>query len=342
MKDYRSFVKRFIVAAGVAAGVLGSAALGGPAAGADSPPLRAVPAAVAPALSILGVETRGTEATAIVTSSVPTAVSYELEPVSTTPPPSRPPRGPLGGVINPLDTGGVATTRDTPPPATFERKHGLPLRNLTSNTTYDLFVAATTQSGQRLTAQTRFTTRPQRVSVTLDKIVVHNDGDTWLRGGEGEPTWYWAVEGFAGGPVRECFPRARAGCRAGHTSEGTISRPLTDSGQRFAFVFAEENFLTDPRPEAEDFTTMPQTFVLRADASESDVDLPPVDFDPINLFNGPAVRWQAPKGQESAEQQVTLRVSDNGFDSTMYFTFRLFHDTASYPPNVGRVHSTSK
>ncbi len=335
-----SFVKRLIIA-GLTAGVLATAALGATTAGADPIPARA-PVAAAPATTLFLPEVRpgGTYVDALALSSEPTSLTYSLKRADMAPPVTGG-AGPLQGVRAPIGGGVLSPPESTP---VYETKHPLHLTGLTSNTTYVLYVAATTRSGQRLTAQAQFTTLKERVRLTLDKIVIHDDGDTFS---DGDPTWFWQV-GWATGTAKDCYPKSAGQCKEGDFSEGTVYPVI--NGQKFAFVFAEENFQPVPNPHPqpgnEDFTSMPQQFQLKVSAKESDYAiLGGLDslFDWGAWLGGIAqASWQVPQGKESASQQVTVSAEDGNFRSTMYFTFQLFHDNQSYPPNDGRVFSTAK
>jgi len=95
---------------------------------------------------------------------------------------------------------------------------------------------------------------------------------------------------------------------------------------------------------------MPREFTLRATAKEDDSIIGPLDAAlstvfgewGARLFAAQVATWRAPQGVESASQQVAVSANDSTFESTMYFTFQLFHDSVSYPANDGRVHSTTK
>jgi len=331
MKDSRSFARRLILAAGLAAAVLGTAALGGPAAGADPPPLRPIVATVAPSLGPLGVSVKGTEATVIVTSSVPTAVTYEVKRVGATPPPSHPPRGPLGGVANPLGTVGVATTGDTPPPSAYRDKHEIALKGLTSNTAYDVFVAATTQAGERLTAQTRVSTAKKRVRITLESIDIKDDGDGFLSG-DGEPLWFvkpsW--DGVVYQPAANggalCYPNFHGRCEYGSFGEDRVT-PRNAKAAPLAIVFAEENFDRFPTTLALDVWAEEDDAVGGAWVIECVTGGCPVGEDTVRFD------WRVPQGVESVSQRITLRGDDGstGFESVLTFRVDLFHDNASYP-----------
>lgn len=343
MTEYRSLIRR-LTAPALAAAMLGAAAFGGRTANAAPPPLAIE----------LGVYPGGTEATVYVrpTSADLISVSHSVRRVTgggTTVPPTR---APIRDVVASLG-GGLLTTDGFQPQPVYDKEARIRLTGLQPNTTYEVTVNAATPTGQTAVARQTFTTLKQRVRVTLDKIVVHNDGDGFLAG-KGEPTWLWSIEGFSGGPLRDCYPKNTAGrCGVAEVGEGTIL-PRTRAGQPFSYVFAQENFMPvvnpNPQPGNEDFTSMPRQFTLRATAHEDDSIVGPLDAALSTLFGdwgarlatSPVATWQAPQGVESASRQVTVGADDGTFRSTMYFTFQLFHDNVSYPPNDGRVHSSSK
>ena len=342
------FAKRFITAAAtLAVAVLGGAAFGSRTAGAAPPPLTIE----------LGVSPGGTEATVYVRPTNPEliTVSHTLRRVAATGPvgPTAPPtRLPVRDVAAPLG-GGVFSDGSPPPVPVYEKEARIRLTGLQPNTTYEVLVNAGTSDGRTATARQTFSTLKQRVRLTLDKIVVHDDGDGFLSG-KGEPTWLWTVEGFAGGPLKDCYPKNSAGrCGVAEVSEGTLY-PYFGT-QKYVLVFAQENFVPvvnpNQQPGDEDFTSMPQQFTLRADATEDDPSIVgSVDGALSTIFGdwgawlaGSSVAtWQAPHGVELASQQVTVAANDGTFESTLYFTFQLFHDNQTYSPNDGRVHSTSK
>jgi hypothetical protein len=332
-----SRIRRPLAGAALALCVLATATFGMPTAGAQAAPI-----------SALTVQAGGTEARISFTTAEPTTVTADHRPVAAIP--GRLPAGQvLGGVFQAVPT---PTPMGTTPVTIFDgigtlhrnytTTHDLKLTRLTSNTAYDVTVTAEAKSGQKVTAQTRFTTAKQRVRVTLNRIVVHDDGD-WI--GKGEPTWYWGVD-WTRDRVTDCYPQSAGRCQKADLNEGTI-RPGTAAGQRFAFVFAEENFQPGvnpkPQPGGEDYTSMPENFTVAVVAHESDPDFPFPHFElPLSFPGQSSVTWHAPQEKESAEQQITLPADTHGFRSTVYFTITLFHDNQSYPPNDGRVYSTSK
>jgi hypothetical protein len=207
-------------------------------------------------------------------------------------------------------------------------------------------VTGTTTGGQRVAAHARFTTKKQRLRVTLDKIVISNDGDVI---GSGEPTWFWSV-GWTTDHMSDCYPHSGGRCRSRDFDAGTLY-PYTESGRKFSYIFAEENFhpIPDPTPQPgeEDFTSMPTALFLRATAKESDSfvqEALDALFDGWATVggDGPVVRWDVPQGVEYASKQVTIQANDDNFKSVMYVTFEVFYDNQTYAPNDGRVNSTSK
>jgi hypothetical protein len=353
-----AFIQRLVVA-GLTAGVLATGAFSAATAGADTPPARATGATTAtgatgavaaPTLNVF-VSPGGTEATADAISSVPTTITYTVQAITTTGTPVGPGAGlPLRGVVAPIS--GVLSTGNPPPPPQYDTKHHLNLTGLKSNTTYDLDVTGTTQQGKQLTAHARFTTLKKRVRITLDKIVVQDDGDTF---GSGEPTWFWQMSGFSGGPLADCFPKDAGHCKEGDYSEGTIIPNCTRGGRdhrtcAYSYVFAEENFQPipnpHPQPGGEDFSSMPQQFQIKVSAKESDY---PILGGLDSLLDWGAwlgssqeTSWSVPQGKESASQQVAVSADDGNFRSSMVFTFQLFHDNQTYSPTDGRVASAAK
>ncbi len=309
MKRSQSFINRILAGAGLAAVVLGAAAVGGPVAGADpTPPLRAIPATFAASLSPIQVTVGAHDATATFTSSEPTVVSYELKLVSATPP-AQPPRGPLGNVANPLGSAGTIAT-DPPAAPAYNTKYQLHLTPLKSATTYDLFVAATTRSGQRLTAQTRFTTLRERVRVTLESIDIQDDGDSFLRG-DGEPRWTMDVA-WGANKSRQCYPIT---CGSfGNFGEGRIV-PHDANGNRLAWVFTEEIY-----------TPLPKALTISVQAEEDD------GFfagSPSQISTATA-ECRLP-GTEAVSTRVQVRGDEEsrGFRSLLTFTCDRFFDATN-------------
>ncbi len=260
----------------------------------------------------------GTQATVTFTTSEPTAVTFELKEVTGAPvqPPSQPP-GPLGGVRAPI-TGGVATTGDTPPPASFKTMHQLVLKPLKSNTTYDVFVVATTQSGQRLTGSARFTTLKLRVRVTLEEITIEDDGDGIFRG-DGDPRWDLDLtSGW-----RLCYPIT---CGTyGNWGEGRIV-PRDVAGNRLSWLLHEEAYhglldaLTMTVRAFEDDPGRPHACV--GEGCDGNPTIPA------------SATWRRPQGVESASARVRVRGDDGrGFKSLLTFTFEVFHDATNYVIN---------
>jgi len=338
MSDDRSFTRRLVLAVGLTAAVLGTTMLSVAPAGADPPPQRTIPAIVSPptggvvtapsrggplagvaaSITPLQVQVGGTQATVTFTTSAPTAVTFTLTDVSGTPP-SPPPAGPLGGVTGPL-AGGVLLTGDAPSPASFKTAHQLTLKPLTSNTTYDVFVAATTQAGQRLTGSARFTTLKLRVRVTLEEINVEDDGDTdygIVVNNDAEPRW---VMDLTFGHTL-CYP-INCGAYAGNVAEGRFV-PRDPAGNRLTWQLYEEVF-----------HGLPSTFTISVRTFEDDVNLTGAclgggcDFNDNQLAT---CTWHRPQGVESASTRVQVRGDDgDGFRSVLTFTFELFHDATSY------------
>ena len=359
-----SFVRRLLLAAGVSLAVVAPAALTGTAANAAAPPLAIE----------LGVYPGGTEATVIVrpTNAELITVSHSVRRVNTgggtVVPPTRLPirdiTAPIIGVLSPTGARPLPVFEQQP---VYDKEARFRLTGLTSNTAYEVVVNAATEDGRTASARQTFTTLKRRLSVTLDKIVVHETGDGALSGIFGDrnadPTWHWTLEGFSGGPLQDCFPKAAGSCKEGDfgADDRVSILPACTRGDRdhrscvYTYVFAQENFVagdnTNAPPGDEDFTTMPTQLTVRADAKEHDVTFfGAVDAAISTLFGdwgawlgGASVAtWQAPQGVENASQQLTVAADDGGFRSTMYFTFKLFHDDKTYPPNDGRVRATSK
>ena len=320
-----SCIKRILLAGGLILGVLATAALSGPAARADAPkpaasrtptpaPASATPTAAPgfagplPQMTAVEVRALGTEATLSFITTQPSAVTIDYQPAG----------GPTAGGQSPVQ--GYATTH--------ERR----LAGLRSNTTYDVTVTATTKSGEKHTAQTRFTTSKQRVRITLREINITEDGDGFLSG-DGEPSWLTRLE-WAGGKTGGCYPNNGAFCETGSYGEGRIF-PRNYLGQFLSWTFAEENF-----------DRMPAAFTLSVKGEEYDivpvlgkvVDL----FQPASGFESGSFAWQVPAGQEWASTPAFLDAGNGsqGFKSTMAFTFELFHDNLSYPSARNMPQST--
>ena len=291
-----SLLRRFLVGATLALAALAPATLGGPVANAQSPPT----------LSPLRVQAFGTEATVTFTSSEPVAVTITHQPT----------------------TGGQPVVQSW---NIYTTTHETKLTGLTSNTQYQVSVAAVTRDGRRTNGAATFTTTKKRVRLILDRITITDDGD-WI--GKGEPTWSWKVE-WAGGETGACFPNTTPSgiehlvgvCQAGSYGEGTIF-PHNDRGEKLMLTFAEENF-----------PAMPTSFTLSASAAESDL----TDVLPFPTFHraGAPMPWPVPQDKEFASQAMTVLANGPGFESTMDFRFELFHDNVPYPPNHGRAQVRS-
>jgi hypothetical protein len=306
-------IRHVLTAAALALGVLGAAALSGTAVGAQPAPLRPIPASVAqPSLGPLKVQAFGTRAVISFTSSEPTALAVEYRPAGAMTPPSPTPRGPLGGVANPLGTGGVATTGETPPPTAYTTQHQFELKPLKSNTTYHVFVSATTRSGQQLRAETAVRTHPRRLRVTLSEINIEHDGDGYLRG-KGEPVWFVDLA-WAGGRADGSFPDTNVAF-----GEGRFV-PRTSRGLVPSWTFAEENF--DTLPDV-------LTVITSSDEDDGPIDcFPGCPFDPRALTQR---EWRVPQGVESASTSVQIQEDGSDLESVVTLTFELFHDDLSYP-----------
>lgn len=316
-----SLIRRTLVASGLALAVLALAATG---ASAQRP-------APAPMLEPLRVYASGQQATVEVYANEDVAISHTLREGGV---------AMLTGAARGTAEPGTGIELERPGGAAdpaYQPRHNLKLAGLKSATTYVLTVRATNRAGRATTAETTFTTLKRRVRVTLDSITITGDGDFI---GKGEPTWFWTV-GYPVISVQDCFPASAGKCKEGSYGEGTFT-PFNGAGTKYSYVFAEENFRS---LGGEDYTVMPSQFVLRAKAVESDAGLGWLDdlFDwGAFLSGGNEASWQAPQGVETASQALTLTANDSSFRSTMTFHFDLFHDSGSYPPNDGRVHSTSK
>ena len=340
MLDYHQFARRLILGAGLTAALLGAAARGVAPANADTAPRHAVPATVstpaggadpapqrgsttvaAATITPLQVQAGGTQATVTFSTSEPTAVTFQLKEVTGAPPP-QPPSGPLGGVTAPI-SGGVATTGDTPPPASFKTMHQLLLKSLKSNTTYDVFVVATTRSGQRLTGSARFTTLKLRVRVTLEEINVENDGDTdygIVVANDAEPRYVMDLS--LGG--RLCYP-INCGTYAGNVKEGRFI-PRDSAGNRLTWQLFEEVFNGLPNELTISVRTFEEDVFNMGACVGHDCDL--------NDNRLASAVWRRPQGVESRTDRVQVRGDDgDGFRSVLTFTFEVFHDATPYVIN---------
>ena len=264
----------------------------------------------APLVLGLTVQALGTEATVRFTTAESASATVAYQPT-----------GGAGG-------GGQAQS-------SYGTTHEVKLTGLTSNTQYEVTVTAET-TGRKYTSQTRFTTSKQRVRVTLREINVTKDGD-WF--GDGDPTWFLRLE-WAGGQTGGCYPNNGNICETGSHGEGRFV-PKNYLGQPLMWLFAEENF-----------DTMPTTFKLSAAAQEYDIiPILPNALNCINLSGACSYdtdlsyytsTWRVPAGQDWASTPVSLYAHDGGkgFDSTMVFTFELFHDNLSYPSARNMPQST--
>ena len=63
---------------------------------------------------------------------------------------------------------------------------------------------------------------------------------------------------------------------------------------------------------------------------------------PFGGDDSPTTSWRVPQGVEWASTPTSLRVADlgAGWDSTVVFTFELFHDNLSYPADRNTPSST--
>lgn len=334
MTSYRSFTRRLLAAATLAVALLGTATLSVPAASADPAPRGA------PTISPLHVQPGGTEAMVRFTTSEPTTVVVDYRPAGVTP--LRQPQA--------VETG-VAAAAPSRVPAVIRQEgslqhllrasssHEQKLTGLTSNTAYEVSVTATTEKGQRLTAETRFTTLKERIRVTLRQITIEDDGDLI---GNGEPSWLVAL-GWAGGSVADCYPNPGS-CDPGSYPSGSIV-PRNASGGFLTWIFAQENF-----------DRLPQTLTLKVYPEESDSIAAYMPAFYLECFTGlmalcldgtglDETRWQRPQGMEWSSETVSLRADlwDQGFKSSLVFTVETFHDNRSYPaPKRNAPNSTWK
>lgn len=336
MKNPRGHVKRLLLAAGLALTVSATAVFGAMGTTAAAPPLTLEP---------VEISVGGHEVTVQVRASEEVAFSHSLTRTGTVAPAGtaalvNPIRRPLDGVRAPLGAGGPIADPVREPVYTAASK--FKLTGLSSNTTYTLFVRATNRAGQQVTVQQTFTTLKQRVRVTLREIKITDDGD-WF--GDGEPGWIVKLD-WSRGSVAGCFPNTDVGfggvCQTGSYGEGRIF-PRNNRGDSLAWIFAEENF-----------DTMPAEFTLDATAKEEDW-FPVVSAlatlledclgDGVgcgfsNTVGSPS--WKAPQGVEWASTPAIVAASDHGtgFESTLMFTFELFHDNLSYPSARNAPSST--
>ena len=332
MSDYCSLARRLIAAVGLAAAVAGAAALGGPVAGADTPRPVNVGTIITQSISALQVQAGGTDAKVSFTTAEPTTVSIDHKVAGATvaPPSQTSGHRPVDSVRAPIGGAGVATIGTVSTAAAYKTQYEIPLTNLKSNTTYDVFVVATTQSGQQFNAQARFTTLKQRVRITLESINIKDDGD-WI--GDGEPLWFvkptW--DGVSYQPAANggalCFPNDYGRCKYGSYGEGVISSPRNSVGAPLTIVFAEENFDRFPSTVALSIYAKEDDAIGGAWLGECITGGCPVGDDTVNYT------WRVPQGVPSASERVNLRGDDSstGFESVLTFHFEMFYDNASYP-----------
>jgi hypothetical protein len=319
MNTRQSLVKRALLGGGLALGVLATAVLGGSTVGAQRPPgAVGIPSlcppggCLAPPISAVEAKAAGTYALVSFSTLEPAAVTVDYTPTTTAAPAAAGGQSPAQG---------FATTH--------ERK----LTGLTSNTTYDVTVTATTQAGQKHTAKTSFTTAKKVVRIILQSIDITDDGDGLLSGG-GEPLWFVeaggdgvarAAPGWVDGPY--CYPsRPRGYCEYGKLGEGRIT-PLNPDGKALMIVYAEENF-----------DRFPSTVSLKVWAKEDDAiggaSLIECVTGGCPVGDDAAVReWRVPPGVEFAQQIITMPGVDasTGFESVLTFHVELVHVHGSAP-----------
>lgn len=294
----------------------------------------------APVIQTFDVRAGGTEVTFKLTTSQPTILSYSAVPVNTSSQPAAPPRRPIIDVFG--GSGALPTISTISPqnPASYTLQHEYKIARLKPGTPYTLKVTATTAAGGTVERQMQFTTLKQRIRLTLDRIVVHEDGD-WL--GSGEPTWFWEMK-WTNGATAGCYPYtgatlqyAVAICQDGSVDAGTVL-PKNPSGGKITHVLAQENLVT-----------MPTQLTLSVDAKENDWHYLGAFANCLENLGCPfsitaPAAWDVPQGVEWASKSVVLEAIDSGtgFKSTMYFHIDLFHDNLTYAPNHGSrtVHTT--
>ncbi|MGH2584159.1 MAG: fibronectin type III domain-containing protein, partial [Dehalococcoidia bacterium] len=196
MKTPGTYLKRLLLAAGLAITVLAPAAFGARSTTAAAPPLTLEP---------LEIFVGGHEVRVKVRASEEVALSHSLTRAGTTASGGpaalvSPIRQPLDGVRAPVGAGGPIADPVREP--VYVAASSFKLTGLSSNTTYTIFVRATNPAGQQITVQQDFTTLKQRVRVTLREINITDDGD-WF--GDGEPGWVVTLA-WPGGSVGGCFP----------------------------------------------------------------------------------------------------------------------------------------
>jgi hypothetical protein len=319
------FAVRLLLAAGLALGTASPAYAAPAAAGSAAAvlePLRVVPG--------------GQEATVDLRASEPVAVQVDYHPAQAEPAITPDRIGVLhaagaggGGPFNTLTDGnafaGPAVGMLAVEPY-YATAHHLKLPGLTPATAYTLTVRATDRAGQETVAGATFTTLKRRVRIALREITVQDDGDLI---GDGEPLWTVGVT-WAGGAVSGCFPNTDNGlggvCQPGEFGAERLF-PRNNHGQVLTWLFAEENF-----------DRFPESFTLTARVDEADwpfVPCAPCDFgglDPHELA--------LPRGVEWASTPVYVRANDSDVQSTLAFTFDLFHDHLSYPAQRNAPAST--
>jgi hypothetical protein len=222
-----TIVQRLILGAGLVIAALAPAAIGGLVADAQS---------ALPTLTPLHVQASGTEATVAFTSSEPVAVTHTYQP--------------------------AAPTADRPMVQAwniYTTSHQTTLTGLTSNTKYQVSVAAETRDGRHTNGSASFYTAKKRVRLVLESIDIKDDGDVLLTG-DGEPVWFASLAW----PGRErefveCYPISTPKCeKTGEYGECRFS-PSNSNGDSLMLVFAEENF-----------DRFPDALTLLADAYEDD------------------------------------------------------------------------
>ena len=344
MAAYRSFAARFMIAAGLAVAILGSAALPAPAAGVD--PTTVAPHPVTgptpttgpvtgplptvgltntqgPSLSSINVQPGGTVATVTFTSSEPTSASVSVKPSGT---------APTGHL--PVDAGQArpvigGTIGDTPPAPVYETSHTQKLTNLKPNTAYDVNVSAQTKTGVQLSGQAHFSTFRQRVRVTFDGIDITQGGAMF---GDASPRWFgnlaWRYPVRTSGAPDDdsshwCFP---LDCQYGSYGDGYF-HPGNKQNQPLIWVFADENF-----------DQMPNYFEMYASGQVGDW------FQQgATLGSCPSPdkgSWQVPQAVEYSWTNVTLCADDGQFHSQVTFRFEVFYDGSAYPASRNAPYST--
>jgi hypothetical protein len=258
---------------------------------------------LAPPISAVEAKAAGTYALLSFSTLEPAAVTVDYQPAMTSSVPAAGGQSPAQG---------------------YAAKHERKLTGLTSNTTYDVTVTATTQAGQKHTAKTSFTTAKKRVRIVLESIDIKSDGDSILAG-DGEPVWSFGLS-WAGteNTTGYCYPIL---CyrQDRRYSEGRFT-PLNSEGKALMFLFAEEHF-----------DRFPEWVSLGVDADERDswVGSPIKTWDCITkaLSGGCTIGevtptiWRVPQGVETGAQRLTIHGYDieTGFESVLTFMFELVH-----------------